>query len=103
MTKENIAGYELALTIINEGGLYARCQQVARDATRREQGHGAAAQCSALAWLSIALDGARRYERQFGSYGASCFADVDILAAAIEIAEHFHRELTETTALAAKG
>jgi hypothetical protein len=92
---DSIGGHELALTIINDGAGYARRCSLARQATAKEHGRGAMAQLNAIAWVSVATDGARAYERQFGSYGASCFTAQDILAAAIELADYYAQHVAE--------
>ena len=95
MEAQNIGAHELALAIINDGGGYERRCAIARRATAKENGRGGNAQTDALAWLSVALDGARKYERQFGSYGASCFTPSDILGAAIELCEYYAQHIAE--------
>lgn len=92
-----IGSHELALTIINDGKGYPRRKKagelllrpaeprlMVRDMTRE--------------FIAIALEGAREYERQFGSPGASCFTVEDICLAAGELAEYYTQHAKECEA-----
>lgn len=91
----SIAGDELALSIINDSRRYARRVAIAKNAVLREPGRGTVAQDAAMCWLREALLGAKVYEQQFGSYGVSCFTPIDILEAAIWLAEYYTNHAQE--------
>ena len=73
-----IGSHELALTIINDGAGYAERCQIAKVGAM--QCSALMAQISASHWLRVATEGARVYERQFGTPAtASSFTPEDIL------------------------
>src|SRR5215467_5246430 len=87
--------HELALTIINDGKGYAQRTAFGRRAYEGKLSDFGV-QNLAHRWLQIATAGARAYERQFGSPGASCFTAADILGAAIEVADYYEQHARET-------
>jgi hypothetical protein len=83
---------DLALTIINESHGYSmRCGIGERVMTRDPAMHRSAA----AAWVAIAVEGARRYQRQFSEDGSLCFTARDILTAAGELADYYENHARE--------
>ncbi|HEX3525098.1 MAG TPA: hypothetical protein VHT52_23790, partial [Stellaceae bacterium] len=86
---------DLALTIINEGEGYSmRCEIGERALTRDHALHWSAA----AAWMAIALEGAKKYQRRFGEPGSVCFTARDILTAAGELADYYENHAREARA-----
>ena len=98
MTVTTIGGRELLLTITNEGKGYA--ERVTHGAMGAYTNNPQVVARVARAWVQDALVGAAKYEREFGSPGASCFSVTDILSAALELAEYYEqRERDERAAI----
>jgi hypothetical protein len=83
---------ELALTITSDGAGYQRRVELARMAISRRPGD---ARIAAGGWVRVAVDGARAWERQFGTYGETKFSTMDILRAAVELADYYATHLAE--------
>lgn len=93
MTNYSTGAHELALTIINDGTGYKERCNIARDLYERPTAAGT--QNAATMWVSVATRGARAYEKDFGSPGASSFTVTDILEAAAELAEYYEQHIKE--------
>lgn len=85
------ASHELALWVINTGKGYDRRCHAARQANPTYAAH---------LFANFAMDGARLYEKEFGTPGERIFAAEDMLLAAAELAEYYARHVAETDALA---
>ena len=83
----SIGSHELALTIINTGEGYERRMAIARSCRKKHTALNVHA--AARDWSSIVREGARHYEMQFGSKGASCFTVEDLLECASELAGYY--------------
>lgn len=86
-----IASHELALCIIHTGEGYRERCDAARTAARSPT-------LGSLRFGGIARDGARKYEKEFGTPGDTIFTAEDILAAAAELAEYYAQHVAETDA-----
>lgn len=105
MTKNVVlseGAHELAMTIINDGAGYQRRKTVGELMLDPIEPRLMARQ-AARDWLNIALEGAREYEREFGSPGASSFTVTDILGAAIELADYYENHARDSAALEKEG
>jgi hypothetical protein len=98
--QQSTGAHELALTIINDGKGYPR-RVKAGELILDPAYPRLMVRDMAREWLAIAQEGAKEYERQFGSAGASCFTVSDILGAAIELAEYYENHARESAAIAA--
>jgi hypothetical protein len=86
---------DLALTIINEGQGYAlRCSIGERGLSS----DAAMQRSAAAAWAAIVLEGAKKYQAQFGEPGSVCFTARDILTAAGELADYYENHAREARA-----
>lgn len=91
---QSIGAHELALTIINDGEGYKRRTALGQSTLNGQ--NSLQARLTAKGWLTEAIVGAVKYERQFGSPGASCFEVQDILGAAIELADYYEQHARES-------
>lgn len=95
----SIGSHELALTIINDGKGYPR-RKMAGELLLNPAEPRLMVRDMAREFLAIALDGAKEYERQFGSPGASCFSVADICEAAAELSEYYVNHACECDRIA---
>lgn len=99
MTNNRDGAVELALTIIHDGAGYLRRKQLGEQTIAAADAF--TVRYRARDWFNVAMDGARKYERDFGTPNeASCFRVEDILGAAIELADYYERHAKEAAALA---
>ena len=75
-------GRELALVIINDGAEYQRRLINARNTLRSQR---------IMGWVSFAIRGAAKYEREFEGVK---FSDTDILYAATALSDYYAQHLT---------
>lgn len=91
---------ELAETIKNTGAGYEqRCRLGRRLLANPER--ATIVRLCAGEFMCVAIDGAREYERQFGTAGASCFTVQALFECASELAEYYLQHARETAALEA--
>jgi hypothetical protein len=83
--------HELALTIINDGDGYTERKHLAE----YPQDRGAQVRYVAQQWLHVASDGAKAYDKAFGTPNTSSFTVEDILLAAIELADYYAQHVKE--------
>jgi len=84
---------ELAMTITTDGKGYPRHCELARMA--RYNVTPGKARMAAEGWTRVASDGARAWERQFGTMAETKFSTMDILRAAVELADYYATHLAE--------
>lgn len=92
--QQSQGAHELALTIINDGPGYEI--RATRGRMMLNDRSAETTRILAQTWLSAAIAGAKEYEKQFGSPGASCFEVQDILGAAIELADYYEQHARES-------
>ena len=91
----NVGAHELALNIINDGKTYQRRKELGRLGLRSNL-TGSTVRAHAQEWVTIARQGAFEYERAFGFLpNGSCFTALDILGAALELAQYYEEHARE--------
>lgn len=84
---------ELATTVFSNGDVYPGCVALAKSLNANNP---ISVRATAHGWFLMSLAAARRYEKQFGSPGASCFTVADLLECASQLAAYYATHITET-------